>query len=346
MTAPSGGTAPRVSVIIPTCNRAPLLQRAIESVLGQTFRDFELIVVDDGSKDGTAAVLDSIRDSRLCIVALPERGGVARARNTAIARAHGAWLAFLDDDDEWRPEKLERQITRIDPDGDTFSVLYCDVDVEETPGTYAPKHDNYLPEGDVLTALLAGTIRLYPSTCLVKRDVLVACGGFDARFPRSSDTDLWLRLAAAGHRFAGLPEPLVVIHRDHGLANITGDPVTAAVAARMLGRRWSRLGRERLGEFEFRRRHRHSRRALARDHRKLLRRLLRRGDRREAWRYVRGMAPALPWGAPFVARAFLIAAFGRWPYRARRAVKALARGRSRRAVPEAFDEAPVGEPTK
>ncbi len=101
-----------VSVIIPTYNRAGLVQEAVASVLAQTWRDFEVLVVDDGGSDGTDAALAPYA-SRLRLLRRESRGGVSAARNTGIEAARGEWLAFLDSDDLWLPEKLARQMAYL-----------------------------------------------------------------------------------------------------------------------------------------------------------------------------------------------------------------------------------------
>jgi glycosyltransferase involved in cell wall biosynthesis len=104
---------PRVSVIIPTHNRAELLSEAIESVLGQTYRDFELIVVDDGSTDRTSEVVSGIRDPRI-IYQSQEKQERGAARNNGVAMSRGEYLTFLDDDDWYLPTKLELQVAALD----------------------------------------------------------------------------------------------------------------------------------------------------------------------------------------------------------------------------------------
>src|SRR5574340_444159 len=101
-----------VSVIIPTYNRAALVPEAVASVLGQTWREFEVLVVDDGSTDGTLAALAPYA-GQIRFLRRESRGGVSAARNTGIAAARGEWLAFLDSDDLWRPEKLARQMAYL-----------------------------------------------------------------------------------------------------------------------------------------------------------------------------------------------------------------------------------------
>ena len=110
---PPASPPPPVSVVIPAYNRAPTIGAAIDSVLRQTFTDFELVVVDDGSTDGTLTAARAIADPRLRVIAAPQNMGAAGARNLGVAEARGTWIAFQDSDDEWLPEKLAKQMARL-----------------------------------------------------------------------------------------------------------------------------------------------------------------------------------------------------------------------------------------
>src|SRR4051812_19294567 len=103
-------TRPRVSVVTPTHDRAHLLPQAVDSVLGQTAGDLELIVIDDGSTDGTLDVLGQYDDPRLKVIAIPHSGIPGHVRNVGLQEAQGEFVAFLDSDDIWLPEKIERQL--------------------------------------------------------------------------------------------------------------------------------------------------------------------------------------------------------------------------------------------
>jgi len=105
---------PKVSVVIPTCNRPDLLPRAIKSVLAQTYQDFEIIVVDDGREKSSENVVAGIGDARLKYIKQTDKKGGSAARNTGIKAAAGDFIAFLDDDDEWLPEKLDKQVRGLD----------------------------------------------------------------------------------------------------------------------------------------------------------------------------------------------------------------------------------------
>ena len=121
---PQINSSPLVSIIIPTFNRSEYLPRAIDSVLKQTFKDFELIVVDDGSTDKTSQLLDSFNDPRIKHEFQPNRG-VSSARNRGIRNSNGIFLSFLDSDDEWMPSKLEKQLEALEDNPD-YMIVHTD----------------------------------------------------------------------------------------------------------------------------------------------------------------------------------------------------------------------------
>ena len=300
---------PWVSVIIPTYDRVVMLRRAIASVLGQTFRDFELIVVDNGSRDGTEEMVRNIPDPRVRLVRRPRPEGPARARNAGIAVARGEWVAFLDNDDEWLPEKLERQMARIEQESDPkTAIIYCALFPEEAGGERRLPEEVALPEGDLTDILLRQDVIMTPTVYVVKRSALTEVGGFDHAASPVEDIDCWLRLARRGYRFAAVQEPLAVYHF-HG-DQISHNVVNALRGARVLERRWGALSRERLGAAYCERRLRNRARRMRRRQKKYVRRLLRSGDRRAAWRYVGEMLPFFPLGVRYVAKAFAFAVLG------------------------------------
>lgn len=205
---------PAVSVVIPAHNAAWCIRRAVDSVLAQTFRDFELIVVDDGSTDDTAATLHAYGD-RLRVVA-QANGGMSSARNAGIRTARGRYLAFLDADDRWLPDKLARQValmtsqpelafcaataTLEDPDGNTVGAWACNRQGRATVADVFASH-----------ATIAGGA----SSVLARRELVRALGGFDETLFGAEDTDLWIRLAALGP-FGCIEEPLVVVLKRPG----------------------------------------------------------------------------------------------------------------------------------
>ncbi len=311
--APASG-APRVSVVTPTFNRAELVGCAIDSVLAQTFRDFELVVVDDCSQDNTAEVVSAIVDPRLRLLRLPKNGGLSRARNAGIAEARGEWVAFLDDDDEWYPQMLERQLERIDRSADPrTSVAYCLRALQTRHGLQPSRHTPPLPEGDVLDSILRGDHQMSSNAHIVKRSALLEVGGFDETLRAAEDKDLWLRLARASHHFVAVPETLAVVHRDYRKRR----PEEAVGLSRSFAsfeRRWGRLVRRCIGPAAHAQSRMEVRQSFEALHPRYVERLVRRGRRAEAWRYVRSMAPTLPtfrWGIPYVAKAMLVVVFGK-----------------------------------
>jgi len=199
---------PKVSVVIPVFNSAKLLSTALRSVFEQTYCDFEVIVVDDGSDDHEEldAVVASFGSAVHCV--RQANGGPANARNTAIAHATGEFVAFLDADDEWLPEKLERQVAyfeRYPQTGLLHTGLIGEANREKTAA--APRRAFC----DLFhTAFFINTL-----TVMVPRQVLELTGGFDERREvHIEDWDLWLRIAAE-HPIGYLPEPLAV-HRPGG----------------------------------------------------------------------------------------------------------------------------------
>lgn len=204
--------APTVSVVLPTYNRSAVLPRAVASVLGQTFGDLELIVVDDGSTDGTESAVMATGDPRVRLVRLAHRGGAPAARNVGIALARGRYIAFQDSDDEWDRSKLVRQLEVMRGLDESWVGVYTALErrddgrVTVVPGQ---EHGPVL-SGDVLEALLPGNF-ISTQTALIRADQLGGETAFDERLPRLQDWDLWLTLATKG-RFAFLPAVLVRQH--------------------------------------------------------------------------------------------------------------------------------------
>lgn len=181
-----------VSVIIPTYNRAIKVARAISSVLYQTFRDYELTVVDDGSDDGTSAVLSQFRRHITCL-AHPENRGVSAARNTGIRASEGSLIAFLDSDDYWLPEKLAAQVTFFQKNPDALICQTQELWIRR--GRRVNPGERHLkPSGDIFEPSLKLCL-VSPSAVMVRRELLDEVGLFDETLPACEDYDLWLRLS-------------------------------------------------------------------------------------------------------------------------------------------------------
>jgi glycosyltransferase involved in cell wall biosynthesis len=314
--APLEAGSPQVSVVVPAYNRVALLPRAIESVLHQTYQDFEIVVVDDGSTDGTARSLEGFRDSRIRCVRLSRRGGAARARNVGIRTARGEWIAFLDSDDEWLPPYLERQLSRLRAQPEA-AVVSCPCS-HEVGGVLTPRPRKPLPEGDVFDVLIMDQTRrsMTASAHIVRRDALLAVDCFDEQLPAANDLDLLLRLAGAGYLFAAVQEPLLIKH-DHDLGQIRTDPMAQLRAAVRLERRWGPLVLEHRGRRKHRKWRRKRLRMVASGHAAYVDRLIASGTRGAAWRYVLEMVPHWRWGRRYIARALMFALLGRGRYAVR-----------------------------
>ncbi|WP_246999673.1 glycosyltransferase family 2 protein [Halosolutus gelatinilyticus] len=211
----------RVSVVIPTYNRAATLSRAIDSALDQTIDDLEVIVVDDGSTDDTPSVLSEYDDPRVRPVVHATNRGANVARNTGIERARGEYVAFLDSDDEWHPEKLERQLAVLENRSDEWVGVYCDTayDLSGTTGAIRGTAATLLARGDdtptregdeeLIGEILADNVQPGAgSTLLVRTSVAAEAGGFDETLDRFQDPEFCLRVLEHG-KLAYVDEALV-----------------------------------------------------------------------------------------------------------------------------------------
>ena len=205
---------PSVSVVIPAFNAASVIAETLESVRAQTFKDFEVIIVDDGSTDDTAAIVRRFceADPRFSLAQQPN-SDVSAARNNAILRSQGGWIAFLDADDVWLPKKLERQLelSRTDPRANfLFTNLYFWDGQRDLYPTF--RDDQPLPEGDIARGLIGHDVYGL-STVMVRREALFAVNLFDVEVSYCQDWDLWLRLGDHGLWARGIREPLVRYRR-------------------------------------------------------------------------------------------------------------------------------------
>jgi glycosyltransferase involved in cell wall biosynthesis len=181
-----------VSVIIPTYNRAMKAARAVASVLYQTFTDYDIIVVDDGSEDGTEGVMRQF-GNRIRYIALPSNQGVSAARNRGIRESNAPWIAFLDSDDYWLARKLAAQMAFF---RDRPEAVICQTEeIWIRNGRYAnPKKRHQKPSDDIFESSLRLCL-VSPSAVMMRRSLLEEVGGFDEDLPVCEDYDLWLRIA-------------------------------------------------------------------------------------------------------------------------------------------------------
>ena len=202
----------KVSVIIPTYNSAHFIIEAVDSVLAQTFTDFEVLVIDDGSKDNTKEVLTEKYGNSIQYF-YKENGGVSKARNFGIEKAKGKYVAFLDSDDAWIPEKLEKQIAALEKISENkacYSSFYlCDENLN--PGEINRSER----KADALTdLLLIGNVVATPSTVIAEKELFQQVGGFDYELSQCADWEMWIRLATKTE-FIYIDEPLLK-YRIHG----------------------------------------------------------------------------------------------------------------------------------
>jgi glycosyltransferase involved in cell wall biosynthesis len=191
---------PRVSAIIATRKRPELLRRALESVAGQSYSDVEAVVVDENDADSqereeTAAVVEAVRD-RLSVAYLSDRSpaGVCRARNEGVAAANGSIVAILDDDDWWRQDKVERQVSRFQESELEPSLVYTGLEVVNGEGRQIKTRVPTL-RGNLLYELLRENVIGTPSSIALWKSTYEELGGFDPAFPTRHDFDLYIRVA-------------------------------------------------------------------------------------------------------------------------------------------------------
>lgn len=201
---------PLVSVIIPAYNSAHYLTGAVDSILAQTFTDFEILVIDDGSTDDTGQVMARY-GAPVRYIRQPN-SGVAAARNRGIAESQGRYVAFLDADDTWMPQKLERQVRALEAGGGS-GVCYSAFTVVNSDLKFLFNRHSQRQATALEDLLLRGNVVGSICTVLCERSLLENAGGFDPAFSQCADWDLWVRLAVQTE-FLYVDEPLVT-YRQH-----------------------------------------------------------------------------------------------------------------------------------
>lgn len=221
--------SPRVSVVIPTYNRAQFIASAIESVLTQTFGDFELIVVDDGSTDRTSEIVTSISDPRVVFVR-QENAGRSTARNRALALAKGAYIAFLDSDDLYLPGKLALQIQYMDqhPEAGMIYTSACCIDAD---GNDLPERYEASRSGRIYADIaFFRPVTITLPTVVVRREILEQVGGFDEQMNRFEDTDMWRRVSKVTDIHAiSVDTCKLRTHDDNGLRAQNPDQIVSSI---------------------------------------------------------------------------------------------------------------------
>jgi glycosyltransferase involved in cell wall biosynthesis len=198
---------PQISIVIPVYNGEETIFEAVSSVLTQTFQDFELIVIDDGSRDSTPEILGSIDDSRLEVFTYPN-AGLSASRNRGIALACGDFISFLDADDFWTTDKLEAQLNALRETPDA-AVSYSWTDFIDDKGKRLGYGIHHTANGYVFPDLLVFFFVGSGSNALIRRDVFDQVGGFDESLVSAEDWDMFLRLAAR-HHFVAVPRAQIL----------------------------------------------------------------------------------------------------------------------------------------
>ncbi len=197
---------PKVSVVVTTLQRPLLLKRAVRSVLEQTYEALEVLVVEDGSDSGIEEWVESLPNAKY--LRHRENMGLPAARNTGLSLAEGKYVAFLDDDDEWLPEKIKEQVALAEskPEAD---VVYCGNKIVNEKGKLI-KEGRPRIKGDIRSEIVRKGLSTVPSSCLFVKESLQRIGGFDQDLKSHIDYDIWMKMAKNSYKADFVPKPLVI----------------------------------------------------------------------------------------------------------------------------------------
>lgn len=211
---------PKISVITPTYNSSKFIKRTIMSVLNQTYKDWEFLIIDDCSTDNTVELINEFvkKDPRIKLSKTPQNsGGPSLPKNIGIENAKGEYVAFLDHDDEWLPEKLSKQLQLFESSKeDNLGLVSCLVNIKDNEGKLLIKHKkNY--RGNVISKLANETFIITCSCVMTKLNILKEVGLFDSQFKTADDGDMWFKISIAGYNFDFVPEYLTnyISHEDN-----------------------------------------------------------------------------------------------------------------------------------
>lgn len=200
----------KISVVIPTYNRIALVERAIDSVLRQSIKPFDIIVVDDGSDDGTSEMIQ--KKYRSINLVQQQNSGVSAARNNGIKHAKGDWISLLDSDDEWTEKKLENQVNRLIKNPDYHFCHTNEIWIRN--GVRVNQKKRHQKYGGYIFDKCLDICRISPSSTLFKKNILEHVGWFDTQLPVCEDYDLWLRITA-DYKILFVDEPLIIKYGGH-----------------------------------------------------------------------------------------------------------------------------------
>jgi len=207
---------PLVSVIMPVYNREELIQSSIKSVINQTYKKIELIIVDDCSTDGTPETVKSFSDPRITLIEKNKNEGANTARNSGLAHSSGDYIAFIDSDVIWLPSKINKQVRKLQNSRECVGIVHC--------GSYTNYGDCLIPsdskeKGYLFEEIIRGEVRIVTSRLLIKKSCFKNCGHWDEDLPSFNEFDLLLRLAQK-YEFGVVEEPLLY-ELDHKQTSIT-----------------------------------------------------------------------------------------------------------------------------
>ncbi len=207
----------KISVVIPTYNRPELLKKAVDSVLAQTFSDFEVIVVDDGLEQRAERIISGVNDPRVTYIQHEKSRGGGAARNTGIKNASGDFVAFLDDDDEWIREKLEIQMRQFE--NTPNDVGFCFSAVKNIKDNY--EYITHVPEGihNYHEVALESFKKFLTVTLIIKKAVFGDAGYFDEKFPSHQEAELMIRVTKK-YKGLGINEPLTLVNMKSGQESV------------------------------------------------------------------------------------------------------------------------------
>ena len=205
---------PKVSIVICTYNRAHLIEKAIGSILTQTFSDWELLIIDDASKDNTEEVVKKYYqdDKRISYIRQPQNVGIARNRNTGIELSKGEYIAVLDSDDEWiDTNKLQKQIDFLESNKD-HALIGTNIIIVDENGNKISQTNYDTKDSDIRNKILL-VDQTAQSSVVYRKQIAVECGGYDGKYEIADDYDLWFKIGLK-HQMANLPE-ITVKYLEH-----------------------------------------------------------------------------------------------------------------------------------
>ena len=210
-----------VSIVITTYNRPEIAQNAVKSVLAQTYKSLEIIVVEDGSDSGIEDWLCTRGLSQIRYIRHEQNLGLPAARNIGLKHSKGKYIAYLDDDDEWKPEKMQKQVELAERLNSDYAIIYCGLEVKDESGRIVALNMPRL-KGTIRDEIVKKGLNTIPSSFLFRKEALLRIDGFDTDLYTGIDHDIWMKIAKHGYRTDYVNEALV-IHTQHDELQMTSD---------------------------------------------------------------------------------------------------------------------------